>query len=393
MFGICKPAVWSTSPSVKEGFRAGSIQRLIVKESGLKVSMNDQKDPQSAAIGQQASDASAAEAPDAGAPGVEMADGGVHESGVLGGGTADVGAPSGGPPAAEVQGDEAQVDEATAADGTSGSPAHSEGNLPAPPVTASPQAPAPQERRPSYVFFGVASAISLVLDVASKAWAEIVLSQRILEPPIELIENHLGFTLAYNRGGAWGLLQNASETIRRPFFFLVSVLAIGFIVSLYGRLAPGQRALKWGLPLVLGGALGNLSDRITRNMVIDFIDYRAEWIGSMNALIQRYFEGWTITDHWPTFNVADISICIGVGLMAIDMMTSRRGPAQGPTQAERRLENVSEHGTNTAGSAEASDGISRVVSDPELAPRVSSEPVPADYPPLADGPAKTSLEA
>jgi signal peptidase II len=185
---------------------------------------------------------------------------------------------------------------------------------------------------PTFVFFGVVAAISLILDVASKAWAEITLSKRsFLDPSIVLIKDHLQFTLAYNKGGAWGLLQNASENIRKPFFLLVSVLAIAFIVSLYGRLMPGQRALKWGLPLVLGGALGNLSDRITRSSVIDFIDYRADWIESMNTFVARYVSRWSVTDHWPTFNVADIAICIGVGLMAVDMFTSRR---HAPTHTE-----------------------------------------------------------
>jgi len=188
--------------------------------------------------------------------------------------------------------------------------------------------------RPSFVFFGAVAALSLVADVTSKAWAEIELTKRtMLDPSVVLIKNHLTFTLAYNKGGAWGLLQNASEAVRRPFFLAVSLLAIAFIVSLYGRLAPGQRALKWGLPLVLGGALGNLSDRITRSSVIDFIDYRAEWIESMNALIARGAKGWSVTDHWPTFNVADISICIGVGLMAVDMITSRRRPPSEATPA------------------------------------------------------------
>jgi signal peptidase II len=169
------------------------------------------------------------------------------------------------------------------------------------------------------------AAISLLADVTTKAWAEIVLSERTLaDPSIVLIEDHLGFRLAYNKAGAWGLLAGASETVRRPFFLVVSVAAILFIVSLYGRLMPGQRALKWGLPLVLGGALGNLSDRITRQGVIDFIDYRADWIESMNRAVASIFSSWSVTDHWPTFNVADISICIGVGLMAVDMVTSHR---------------------------------------------------------------------
>ncbi len=179
---------------------------------------------------------------------------------------------------------------------------------------------------PTFVFFGVVSAVALLADVVSKAWAEVELTRRIAEPPIQLIKDHLALTLAYNKGGAWGLLQEQSESLRRPFFLIVSLLAIAFIVSLYNRLLPGQRALKWGLPLVLGGALGNLADRIVRSSVIDFIDYRADWIRSMNGWIQKWHSTWTVTDHWPTFNVADIAICIGVALMGVDMVTSRRKP-------------------------------------------------------------------
>jgi signal peptidase II len=192
-------------------------------------------------------------------------------------------------------------------------------------VTPSPSV-APSGQRPTFRFFGIVAAVSLVLDVSSKAWAEIRLYPRGAAPQtIELVRDHLGFTLAYNPGGAWGLFQHHSEYIRRPFFLMVSLLAIAFIINLYGRLTPQQRALKWGLPLVLGGALGNLSDRIVRSNVIDFIDYQAKWIEEMNRLVAKVVKGWTVTDHWPTFNVADIAICVGVGLMAVDMFTSRRG--------------------------------------------------------------------
>ncbi len=189
-------------------------------------------------------------------------------------------------------------------------------------------------RRPTFVFFGVVAGLSLLADVATKAWALRVLSQRTAaEPGIVVIDRHLTLTLAFNRGGAWGILQDASEVVRRPFFLLVSLAAVVFIVSLYSRLHPSQRALTWGLPLVLGGALGNLTDRIVRNSVIDFIDYRAGWVGQMNELIARLTSGWTVTEHWPTFNIADVSICAGVSLMAIDMILSRRGPP--PTETER----------------------------------------------------------
>jgi lipoprotein signal peptidase len=202
-----------------------------------------------------------------------------------------------------------------------------------PTPVASPPVPAPAAAasdpggRPTFIFFGAVAAVSLILDVITKAWAEIVLSKLPFDrPSLVLVPDHLTLTIAYNKGGAWGLLQDAAETVRRPFFFAVSVLAVLFIVSLYSKLGRGQKTLMWGLPLVLGGALGNLSDRITRSSVIDFIDYRADWVLAMNNGIAKAVPHWGLTDHWPTFNVADIAICIGVGLMAVDMFTARRGP-------------------------------------------------------------------
>ncbi len=194
--------------------------------------------------------------------------------------------------------------------------------------------------RPSYVFLACLAALSLLLDVLTKAWAENTLTRLPRSnPALILLEDRLSFTLAYNRGGAWGLLQDAGENLRRPFFLIVSLAAVVFIVSLYGRLAPRQWALKWGLPLVLGGALGNLADRIVRGSVVDFIDYRADWVATMNRLVAKVSSGWHITDHWPTFNVADISICVGVGLMAIDMLTAKHGGADKGRRVEQ--ENVS----------------------------------------------------
>jgi len=120
-------------------------------------------------------------------------------------------------------------------------------------VTPGPSS-APAGERPRFLFFGIVAAITLLLDISSKAWAEVVLTARPAhEPSILLLQNHLTLTLAYNKGGAWGLLQDSSELVRLPFFLAVSVLAVMFIVSLYGKLAAGQTALKWGLPLVLGG--------------------------------------------------------------------------------------------------------------------------------------------
>lgn len=234
------------------------------------------------------------------------------------------------------------------------------------PVTAS----QPPPKRPTFVFFGIVAAISLVADVSTKAWAEITLLNRNpLTPSIELVKEHLAFTLAYNPGGAWGLFQKQNEFVRRPFFLLVSLLAIAFIINLYGRLTPQQKALKWGLPLVLGGALGNLSDRIIRSNVIDFIDYQAKWIEAMNRFIAKFQKGWAITDHWPTFNVADIAICVGVGLMAVDMFTARRGSHPVPPKP-----------STPAGGTSASAPI--VAPAPAAAPELGTLGVPESNPPL-----------
>lgn len=178
---------------------------------------------------------------------------------------------------------------------------------------------------PSTLFLAVVSIVSLVADVGTKLWAEKRFPEGTYSPPVVVIENHLSFVMAHNKGGAWGLLQGENENVRRPFFLLVSVAAILFIVTLYRRLQPRQHALKWGLPLVLGGALGNVFDRVRYGHVIDFIDYRADWIKKLNELVQKYYPKHVVTDHWPTFNVADIAICVGVALMAVDMLTSSRG--------------------------------------------------------------------
>ncbi len=180
---------------------------------------------------------------------------------------------------------------------------------------------------PSAVFLVLIATGTFVSDIATKIWAEKTLDSG---DHFTVFENSLQFAMAHNYGGAFGLLGTTSEAIRRPFFLLVSVAAIAFIGALYRKLTPKQVALKWGLPLVLGGALGNVFDRIRYGFVIDFIDYRADWVRKMNEFLVKYSKSTAITDHWPTFNVADVAICIGVILMAIDMFTARRGEAYTP---------------------------------------------------------------
>lgn len=161
--------------------------------------------------------------------------------------------------------------------------------------------------RASYGFLALVSLLSLAADLGTKWWATTNLDTRAFPAKrVQLIADHVELVFARNKGGAWGILQGQHESIRLPFFFAISLAAVVFIVSLYRKLTPDQIALKWGLPLVLGGALGNLVDRVRYGHVVDFIDV--------------FYK----THHWPTFNIADVAIVIGVGLMGVDMFTSRK---------------------------------------------------------------------
>lgn len=189
----------------------------------------------------------------------------------------------------------------------------------APPVAAAPvgarEGGLAPERPPSVVFLVVLTALSLAADLVTKAWAKQTLSgfdQKLKAArKITVVKDHFDLIFAQNPGGAWSFLRGLPDTLRRPFFLIVSAAAVVFIVTMYQRLHPDQRAMKWGLPLALGGALGNLVDRIRYGWVIDFMDV---------YLIRGGRE-----HHWPTFNVADIAIVIGVGLMGLSMLSSARG--------------------------------------------------------------------
>jgi signal peptidase II len=179
------------------------------------------------------------------------------------------------------------------------------------PLPAPPQA---EVHRPaSITFLVVVTGISLAADLASKYYAKSRLSgfdpKTRAMPRIEIWKDHLDFIFAQNPGGAWSFLRGLPDTLRRPFFLVVSAAAIVFIISIYRRIGDDQRAMKWGLPLALGGAMGNLVDRMRYGWVVDFIDIYISRRGREH--------------HWPTFNVADIAIVVGVGLMAIDMLWVR----------------------------------------------------------------------
>jgi len=115
----------------------------------------------------------------------------------------------------------------------------------------------------------------------------------------------LSLLLRHNTGAAFSFLSDAGGWQR--WFFVVLALGVSAVVVLWLRqLTRAQRILAVSLALVLGGALGNVIDRIRLGYVVDFIDV--------------FYDKW----HWPTFNIADSAITIGITLMLIDAFFIKR---------------------------------------------------------------------
>jgi signal peptidase II len=111
----------------------------------------------------------------------------------------------------------------------------------------------------------------------------------------------VSFVLAYNRGAAFGFLHSAGGW-QNLFFIVVAILACGIILYMLTRPAGQDRQVAVGLSLILGGAIGNVIDRVAYGYVVDFI--------------KLYYESW----YWPIFNIADSAISIGAVLLILDAL-------------------------------------------------------------------------
>ena len=121
-----------------------------------------------------------------------------------------------------------------------------------------------------------------------------------------------------NPGAAWGMFRGMSEGFRNAFFTAISIGAVAFILGYYRRLRSDQRFLQVALAFVLAGAVGNFVDRIARRYVIDFI----EW----------YW--WNRPDiRWPTFNLADSLIVVGVAMLVLHPGSREARAARGNKEA------------------------------------------------------------
>jgi signal peptidase II len=167
---------------------------------------------------------------------------------------------------------------------------------------------------PKSRYFFASAAISLAIDQLSKTW---VVKSLGFTDRIPVIDGFFYLTHVRNPGAAFSLFADAPEVIRAPFFIVTTLIALGLIISFFRKLSPRDRLAALALGLILGGAVGNLVDRLIYGEVVDFLHLRL-WSGY----------------SWPDFNVADSSIVVGVALLVLELFASESESLSDPPGSE-----------------------------------------------------------
>jgi signal peptidase II len=174
-------------------------------------------------------------------------------------------------------------------------------------------------------------------DLGSKAWALSELSEaRVGEPPplceaddlgrisfqrarkpaVVWVDDYLELRYAENCGAAFGLMRSSSAVARSAVFGIAALGAVIFLGLMFVR-GRGGRAFAVAVPFVVSGAVGNIHDRLRYGYVVDFVRFHLP-------------SGW----EWPTFNIADAAIVVGVGLLLIDGVLDAKRQKQAEAQAD-----------------------------------------------------------
>lgn len=159
-------------------------------------------------------------------------------------------------------------------------------------------------------FLAVALAV-IALDQVTKALVIANLGLYEQWAPVEALRPYFTFTYVQNTGAAFGIFPNGGI-----FFMLIAVVVAGVILYFYREMADGHWALSVALGLQLGGALGNLIDRVRLGYVVDFFDFK----------------------FWPVFNIADSAIVVGVFLLLSIMWWEERRAASEARGKSSRLD-------------------------------------------------------
>jgi len=155
------------------------------------------------------------------------------------------------------------------------------------------------------VILAAVSLATVLLDQATKV--HIMQTMRLHES-IPIIPNFLSLTYIRNPGAAFGLLASSGQMFRLIFFSLTSLFALGLLGTIFLRLRQDDWLGHSSIAAILGGAIGNMLDRLRFGEVIDFLDF----------YIQNY--------HWPAFNVADSAISVGVFFLILHFVFEKREP-------------------------------------------------------------------
>lgn len=158
--------------------------------------------------------------------------------------------------------------------------------------------------------------------------------QHVAVRTIEVIPGFLNWRYAENRAAAFSLTQSIPESARRPLLLSVSSLACILITAWYLRMRVADGLLLTSFVLIVAGALGNLIDRARLAYVIDFIDVYVShdglsaWLRAPHTVFGIHFR---LSDHWPTFNIADS--CIVAGAIGVMLRTVKPLPDNAPAPA------------------------------------------------------------
>lgn len=151
------------------------------------------------------------------------------------------------------------------------------------------------------MWLGLAVAlVAVAADQASKAWILSFFSER--SEPVAVVTPFFNLVLTGNRGMSFGLFNNNAAMNTAVFTVLAAVIVIALLVWL--RRAHNH-VIRIALGMIIGGAIGNVIDRLIRGAVVDFLDF--------------HLGAW----HWYAFNVADAAICLGVIALLLDGLLAR----------------------------------------------------------------------
>lgn len=155
--------------------------------------------------------------------------------------------------------------------------------------------------------------VSLAILALDQVTKEIVNRSLYLHETHIVIPNFFNIVHTRNSGAVFGFFQDPTSSVLPRLLMLLSCAALALVALFFHRSDPHERMNLFGLSLILGGAVGNIMDRVLRLSVVDFLEF---YVGGF---------------HWPAFNVADSAICVGIFFLVLRAL---KDPAEAPPSAE-----------------------------------------------------------